>query len=223
MSSKKNPPAKLDGRTVFVIGNQQFYNRLLCYYLETVMGVACIEGSSFDVYEPSTYDGGPPVLFLIDCLGKDIETYLAEFEQLEKMILPHNYVAAFNVDRTLDCEERALARGIRGFFYEQDTLELFSKGVGAIFSDDLWVSRNILTKHVLNSRGKGQQLQKSTSLLTLREQEILTLIAAGAKNEEIADKLYISPNTVRTHIYNIFKKINVPNRLQAALWAVQNL
>jgi DNA-binding CsgD family transcriptional regulator len=49
------------------------------------------------------------------------------------------------------------------------------------------------------------------------------MISVGAKNEEIADKLFISPNTVKTHIYNIFKKIDVPNRLQAALWAAKHL
>ena len=49
------------------------------------------------------------------------------------------------------------------------------------------------------------------------------MVAVGVKNEEIADRLCISPHTVKTHIYNIFKKIGVPNRLQAALWAAQNL
>jgi DNA-binding CsgD family transcriptional regulator len=61
------------------------------------------------------------------------------------------------------------------------------------------------------------------SILTPREIEILSLVAIGAKNEEIAEKLFISSNTVKTHIYNIFKKIDVPNRLQAALWAAKNL
>jgi DNA-binding CsgD family transcriptional regulator len=49
------------------------------------------------------------------------------------------------------------------------------------------------------------------------------MIITGLKNEEIANRLYISAHTVKTHIYNIFKKINVPNRLQAALWAAKNL
>ena len=63
---------------------------------------------------------------------------------------------------------------------------------------------------------------KST-ILTPRQTEILALVAVGATNEQIADKLCISPQTVKSHLYNIFKKINVPNRVQAALWAAKHL
>ncbi len=61
------------------------------------------------------------------------------------------------------------------------------------------------------------------TILTPRQIEILALVAVGATNEQIADKLCISPQTVKSHLYNIFKKINVPNRVQAALWAAKNL
>lgn len=56
-------------------------------------------------------------------------------------------------------------------------------------------------------------------ILTEREYEILTELSKGASNVEIANAFFISENTVRTHIYNIFKKISVNNRTQAACWA----
>ena len=61
------------------------------------------------------------------------------------------------------------------------------------------------------------------AILTRREMEILDVLASGAKNEEIANKLFISPHTVRTHLYTIYRKIQVSNRLQAVLWASKNL
>lgn len=60
-------------------------------------------------------------------------------------------------------------------------------------------------------------------VLTEREYEILTELSKGASNVEIANAFFISENTVRTHIYNIFKKISVNNRTQAACWANSHL
>ena len=59
--------------------------------------------------------------------------------------------------------------------------------------------------------------------LTRREVEILQLVASGYANSKIAEELRISPYTVKNHLYNIFKKIKAPTRLQASLWAAENL
>ncbi|MBP7212559.1 response regulator transcription factor [bacterium] len=57
--------------------------------------------------------------------------------------------------------------------------------------------------------------------LTLREREVLTLVAKGANNQTIADKLFVKEVTVKTHLNNIFKKLKVSNRTQAVLLAIQ--
>lgn len=63
---------------------------------------------------------------------------------------------------------------------------------------------------------------KPDSTLTRREQEILALIAVGKTNQEIAEMLYIAPGTVRVHVHAILQKLEVRDRTQAAVVAIQN-
>jgi DNA-binding NarL/FixJ family response regulator len=75
-------------------------------------------------------------------------------------------------------------------------------------------------------RGESIGLDASTSedgptVLTEREREVLALIAAGASNPEIARELYLSVDTVKTHARHLFRKLDVPNRTQAALAAAR--
>lgn len=58
--------------------------------------------------------------------------------------------------------------------------------------------------------------------LTVREKEIISLVAKGLSNKEISEKLYVSELTVKTHLKNIFKKLNVSSRTQAILIAINN-
>jgi len=117
---------------------------------------------------------------------------------------------------------------VSGVCYDSNSPECLVKVVSAVLEGELWFSRQVISNYVLNIRSKGQDdggasgRQKSSSL-TAREEEVLLLIASGATNEEIAEQLYISTHTVKSHVYRIFQKIEVPNRLQAALWAVKNL
>ena len=57
--------------------------------------------------------------------------------------------------------------------------------------------------------------------LTPKEKEVLALVAKGASNQEIADKLFVRDVTVKTHLNSIFKKLKVTNRTQAVLLAMQ--
>lgn len=223
-SSKEKGTAQLTDKVIYIIGPQRFQNELMVSFLTRETGATCL--ASDDVRQVPVVDDmktTQPILVLLDCLEKELDTYLVEVAASDKKLLRRHYVALYNVAPGLGVEKKALKKGIRGFFYKQDPPDLLLKGVSAMFNEELWVSREIMTKTILENRDKDIITRKDQSTLTPREIEILSFIAAGTKNEHIAEELFISPNTVKTHIYNIFKKINVPNRLQAALWAAKNL
>ena len=100
---------------------------------------------------------------------------------------------------------------------------LLSKGIKAIFDGELWFPRSVLQAYLMKSRTFNKTFSRSEVNLTDREVEVLKVMATGAKNSEIATSLNLSPHTIKTHIYNIFKKINASNRLQAVNWAQENL
>lgn len=215
--------APLTNRQIYIVGPRRFQNELMAHVLERETGAKC--HANEDIHHISVIDDkniGPQRQVLWDCLGKDSERIVTEIEYNGKKALTQDLVAFFNVQPGLGIEEKTVVLGVRGFFYEHDPLDLFLKGIHAIFLGELWLSRGIMTRCILN-KGRDTSSMGNRIVLTHRETEILTLIVVGSTNEEIADKLCISPHTVKTHIYNIFKKINVPNRLQAALWAAKNL
>jgi DNA-binding NarL/FixJ family response regulator len=64
--------------------------------------------------------------------------------------------------------------------------------------------------------------EKTESVLTVREKEVLLCLVKGMNNKEIAQSLYISDKTVKIHVSNIFKKLGVKSRSQVVIYAVQN-
>lgn len=67
-----------------------------------------------------------------------------------------------------------------------------------------------------------EQNEFNINVLSVREREVLALVAEGLQNKDIAKKLFLSEKTVKNHISNILKKLNVSDRTQAALYAVKN-
>ncbi|MDF4657073.1 response regulator transcription factor, partial [Vibrio parahaemolyticus] len=69
-----------------------------------------------------------------------------------------------------------------------------------------------------------QQSQPAIEVeLTRREIQVLKMLKEGGSNMEIADSLFISEHTIKSHLYNIFRKLEVKNRTQATSWAKRNL
>jgi DNA-binding NarL/FixJ family response regulator len=216
--------ATLMNNVIYILSPQKLQSELMAYFLEREADMKCVNLSdSSRIPPPDNADKNTSTLILLECPNKDLVKYFMEIESSGRKILSHYRAAFFNVQPGLGIEEKALGWGIRGFFYERDSLGIFLKGIRAIFNGEMWLSREIMTKYILDQKSHNNSYRKELVVLTQRELEILTMVVSGFTNDEIAVKLHISGHTVKTHIYNIFKKINVPNRHQAALWAAKNL
>lgn len=123
-----------------------------------------------------------------------------------------------------DCPVAALGFPfLRGIFAMGADHAQLVRGIDAILDGEGWLPRRLLLAHLERTRRRTPARYTVFSSLTGKEVEILTLLSAGNTNTDIAEHLKISVHTVKTHVYNLFRKIKVNNRTQATNWANQHL
>lgn len=132
-------------------------------------------------------------------------------------------IAVFNVEGENKLRQLARFPLVNGVFTHDCPQDMLLKGIAALLDGEIWLPRHILEEHLVKHRVLPPSGGNGKANLTDRENEILGLLATGARNTDIADVLNLSPHTVKTHIYNIFKKINASNRMQAVNWAQEHL
>jgi DNA-binding NarL/FixJ family response regulator len=224
MAVKEDRGVALTENALYLLTNENFHSQALASILQREVGARCICCQNpVKVGEKAREWPAKASLLLIDGTAKDFEAVLVDVQVQYQSSHNGPIPALYNLPAGSGIEKKAFSRGVRGFFYRHDSLEHMIKGVRALLKGELWMSRDLLVEFALKGSGKGNGIGGSEVLLTSREMQILALVSAGATNEEIAEKLDLSPHTVKTHLYNVFKKINVPNRFQAALWAAKNL
>jgi len=205
-----------NGWEVAIVGPNRLLNELLCSLLD---GTASLHGCCHPALSELERLPGAPGLCLLDWQDPSVKEHF--HDPCRKPSWPAARTALFNIgaDET-GVAESALQREIFGVFFQNDPPGLVIKGITAMLKGEPWFPRQVLARKALASANHGFALPAG---LTRREAEILVMIAGGATNAGIAESLCISVHTVKTHLTHIFRKINVPNRLQAALWAAQHL
>ncbi len=116
---------------------------------------------------------------------------------------------------------KAVDIGIDGYILKDAESAELKKAISVIVNGESYIQSNLIP--ALNSRLVARDVDKDKiESLTGRELEVLILVSNGMFNKEIATSLDISERTVKNHISNIFKKIEVADRTQAAVFAIRN-
>lgn len=116
---------------------------------------------------------------------------------------------------------KAVDIGIDGYVLKDSESEVLKNAIFAVCEGENYIQPELIP--MLNSRMINRDMDKEKlKSLTKREIEVLKAISAGLLNKEIATNLGISERTVKNHISNIFKKIDVADRTQAAVFAIKN-
>ena len=122
---------------------------------------------------------------------------------------------------------QAMKLGCSGIVLKQTAPDLIVKSIRKVYGGEIWldshttaaVMRQFAAPGELGS-GTGSGKTRERSPLSTREREIVQLVAQGYKNKEMAEKMFISEQTVKNHLHNIFDKLGVSDRLELALYAI---
>lgn len=116
---------------------------------------------------------------------------------------------------------KAIDIGINGYMLKDSNLDELKKAITAVFNGETYIEPNMIP--LMNNQQQRRESEIDViNSMTKRELDVLKLLARGMLNRDIADHLEISERTVKNHIFSIFKKLNVTDRTQAAVFAIRN-
>jgi RNA polymerase sigma factor (sigma-70 family) len=131
-------------------------------------------------------------------------------------------MTAHDEDRLL---VEAVEAGASGFLGKDEAAEELLSAAKSAAEGEVLIDPGTLTRllaQVARERAEQRDAQNLLDDLTEREREILQLLAEGMRNDDIAQKLFISPQTVQTHVRNILGKLRVHSKLEAVAFAVKH-
>lgn len=117
---------------------------------------------------------------------------------------------------------QAFRLGARGYLPKRGGLAVLPRAIRTVIGGEAWMERRLSGRLVEElaqlSRHAAEQPEAS---LSCREREVLGLMGCGMTNAQIARRLFLSPYTVKIHVSNVLRKLGVPNRTEAALFAMK--
>jgi len=118
---------------------------------------------------------------------------------------------------------RAMRLGARGVVLKESAIDLLVKSIHRVHAGEIWLDSR-MTAEVIKAFSTSSEsgARSGKSLLSDREMEVVQQVAQGFHNKEIGTSLFISEQTVKNHLHNIFDKLGVSDRLELVLYAMHH-
>lgn len=175
---------------------------------------------------------GEVCLRLIDSLHPDVvllDINMPELNGLEVLERLRNKgskqkVLILTIHNEVEYLMRAIEIGVSGYLLKDSESSVLKKAIFAVYNGENYIDATMtpLLKEQRYLKELQREARSKEKLLSTREIEVLCALAEGLYNKEIASKLQISEKTVKNHVSNIFKKIGVSDRTQAAVYAIRH-
>jgi two-component system, NarL family, response regulator DegU len=186
------------------------------------------EGKQVPAFMKQMIEQRPDIFLLEQAILRDVAALDLEIILGYRDKLPTMKTIIFGIRYNEENVMAMMQGGVRGFFRTELGNEQLIKCIRAVVRGEFWLEAELITpvfdefiKEFMKRRDLLKPLTNLSSekldILSPREMEILELISHSMTNEEIADKLFISPKTVKTHLRNTFQKAGIKNRVEAAL------
>ncbi|GAB6260836.1 LuxR C-terminal-related transcriptional regulator [Photobacterium sp. CCB-ST2H9] len=194
----------------------------LCNVLRKSGGFELLQISDVQQLEPLVNQG--KVILIVDTQASEIMTI---YHLIQSHWLRPDKIVLFNVGDHYDFRYVLKWPQCCGVLTQDVSYHHWLEGLSTVASGEFWFTRKVMADLIASYRNQGnfeaQKRERKALSLTKREEDILKLIIQGESNAKIAESLFVSESTVKTHLYNAFKKIDVKNRRQARDWAREQL
>lgn len=160
-----------------------------------------------------------PDILLLD-INMPKKNGIEVLEYIKQNKIPVN-VLILTVHNEVEYLLKAVDIGIDGYLLKDSSYDELKEAIDVVISGNTYIQPSLLP--ALNESMEDYALDKEKiECLTKRELDVLRLISEGCSNKKISDELTISERTVKNHISHIFRKIDVEDRTQAAVFAIRN-
>lgn len=160
-----------------------------------------------------------PDVVLLD-INMPLLNGLMVLEKVREMKID-NKIIILTIHNEIEYLMRAIEHDVNGYVLKDSDSDILRKAIFTVYNGENYIQSELVPLMKEKLENKNTKISYD-SMLTKREMEVLKLLTEGLFNKEIAYKLTISEKTVKNHVSNIFKKISVSDRTQAAVYAIKN-